>query len=59
MGAWPHEPFGNDDAGDWACELEETEDLSYVEAALGCSARIRARRRLATACGFARGSLER
>jgi hypothetical protein len=34
MGTWSHEPFGNDDAGDWACELEEAEDLSYVEAAL-------------------------
>lgn len=34
MGAWSHEPFGNDDAGDWACELEETEDLSHIEAAL-------------------------
>jgi hypothetical protein len=34
MGAWSHEPFGNDDANDWAYELEETEDLSYVEAAL-------------------------
>ncbi|MDY6944219.1 MAG: DUF4259 domain-containing protein [Pseudomonadota bacterium] len=34
MGAWSHEPFGNDDAGDWAYELEETEDLSYIEAAL-------------------------
>jgi hypothetical protein len=34
MGAWSHEPFGNDDAGDWAYKLEETEDLSYVEAAL-------------------------
>jgi hypothetical protein len=34
MGAWSHEPFGNDDAGDWAYELEEAEDLSHVEAAL-------------------------
>lgn len=34
MGAWSHEPFGNDDANDWAYELEEAEDLSYVEAAL-------------------------
>ena len=34
MGAWSHEPFGNDDAGDWACELEEAEYLSYVEAEL-------------------------
>ena len=34
MGAWSHEPFGNDEANDWAYELEETEDLSHVEAAL-------------------------
>jgi hypothetical protein len=34
MGAWSHEPFGNDDANDWAYELEEADDLSYVEAAL-------------------------
>ena len=34
MGAWSHEPFGNDEANDWAYELEEAEDLSHVEAAL-------------------------
>lgn len=34
MGAWSHEPFGNDDANDWAYELEETDDLSLIEAAL-------------------------
>ena len=34
MGAWSHEPFGNDDANDWAYELEEVNDLSLVEAAL-------------------------
>jgi hypothetical protein len=34
MGAWSHEPFGNDDANDWAYELEEADDLSYVEATL-------------------------
>jgi hypothetical protein len=33
MGAWSREPFGNDDAIDWPYELEEAEDLSYVEAA--------------------------
>ena len=33
MGAWSHEPFGNDDAGDWVYGLEEAEDLSHVEAA--------------------------
>ena len=34
MGAWSHEPFGNDDAGDWAVDLEETKDLSLIEEAL-------------------------
>lgn len=34
MGAWSHEPFGNDTAGDWAYGLEEAKDLSYLEAAL-------------------------
>lgn len=34
MGAWSHEPFGNDTANDWAYDLEETNDLSYIEAAL-------------------------
>jgi hypothetical protein len=34
MGAWSHEPFGNDEANDWAYELEEMSDLSHVEAAL-------------------------
>jgi len=34
MDTWSHEPFGNDDAADWACELEEAKDLSPVEAAL-------------------------
>lgn len=23
MGAWSHEPFGNDTAGDWVYELED------------------------------------
>jgi len=27
MGTWSHEPFGNDDANDWAYRLEEEEDL--------------------------------
>ena len=30
MGAWSHEPFGNDIACDWLYELEETADLSMV-----------------------------
>ena len=34
MGTWSHEPFGNDTANDWAYELEDTEDLSHVEATL-------------------------
>lgn len=34
MGVWSHEPFGNDTANDWAYGLEETTDLSYVEATL-------------------------
>jgi hypothetical protein len=33
MGAWSHEPFGNDDANDWAYGLEEVRDLSLVEQA--------------------------
>jgi len=34
MGAWSHEPFGNDDANDWAYGLDDTKDLSLIEAAL-------------------------
>ena len=34
MGAWSHEPFGNDDASDWAVDLEETKELSLIEEAL-------------------------
>ncbi len=34
MGAWSHEPFGNDDANDWAYGLKGTDDLALVEAAL-------------------------
>ena len=34
MGAWSHEPFGNDTANDWAYDLEKTKDLSHIEAAL-------------------------
>ena len=26
MGAWSHEPFGNDDAADWGYELENAQD---------------------------------
>jgi len=35
MGTWSVEPFGNDDAADWAYELEEAEDLSQIEEAIG------------------------
>lgn len=34
MGAWSHEPFGNDTANDWAYDLEDARDLSYIEKAL-------------------------
>ena len=34
MGAWSHEPFGNDDANDWAYGLEGVGDLSLIEEAL-------------------------
>ncbi|WP_291519399.1 DUF4259 domain-containing protein [Acidovorax sp.] len=34
MGTWSHEPFGNDDAKDWAYELEDANDLSLIESAL-------------------------
>jgi len=34
MGAWSHEPFGNDTAGDWAYELVETNNLTLIEAVL-------------------------
>ncbi len=34
MGTWSAEPFGNDTACDWAGELVESGDLSYIEMAL-------------------------
>jgi uncharacterized protein (DUF2126 family) len=34
MGAWSHEPFGNDDSIDWAFNLERVDDLSVIEATL-------------------------
>lgn len=34
MGAWSHEPFGNDTANDWAYGLEETTDTALIEEAL-------------------------
>ena len=34
MGAWSMDAFGNDDAADWAQELEEAEDFSPIEEAI-------------------------
>src|SRR5689334_20327038 len=34
MGAWSHEPFGNDTANDWVYDLEGTKDFSLIETAL-------------------------
>jgi hypothetical protein len=34
MGTWSHESFGNDDAADWAADLEEAGDLDFVESTL-------------------------
>lgn len=34
MGTWSVDAFGNDDAADWAYELEDAEDLSPIEEAL-------------------------
>jgi len=34
MGAWSHEPFGNDTASDWAYGLVEQKDLSLVAQAI-------------------------
>ncbi len=34
MGAWSHEPFGNDVACDWVYGLEECTDLSYIQRTL-------------------------
>lgn len=34
MGAWSHEPFGNDTACDWAYELDDATDLSIIESAI-------------------------
>jgi hypothetical protein len=31
MGAWSHEPFGNDTAADWAWGLDDSADLRYIE----------------------------
>ena len=37
MGAWSADNFGNDDAADWAYGLEETNDLSLVEATIAAA----------------------
>jgi len=34
MGAWDTSSFGNDTANDWAYDLEECNDLSYIESTL-------------------------
>jgi hypothetical protein len=34
MGAWASDSFGDDDACDWAYELEDCNDLSFIEATL-------------------------
>lgn len=34
MGAWGHDSFDNDDAGDWVYELEESSDMSVIDDAL-------------------------
>ena len=34
MGAWSHEPFGNDTACDWAYGLIESEGFTYIESTL-------------------------
>lgn len=34
MGAWSHEPFGNDTACDWSYGLLESDDLSDIQATL-------------------------
>jgi hypothetical protein len=34
VGTWSFEPFGNDDAADWAAELEDSKDLSQIQAAV-------------------------
>lgn len=34
MGAWSHEPFGNDAASDWKYGLLEAEDLEPIESTL-------------------------
>lgn len=40
MGAWSHEPFGNDTACDWSYGLLETNDLSSIEDTLGAVAEV-------------------
>jgi hypothetical protein len=34
MGAWSHEPFGNDSAADWSYGLADCQDTAYIETAL-------------------------
>jgi hypothetical protein len=34
IGAWSHQPFGNDIASEWADAFDKTKDLSLIEATL-------------------------
>ena len=34
MGAWGHDSFDNDDAGDWQCDLVDSSDMSAIAEAL-------------------------
>lgn len=34
MGAWAADTFGNDTACDWSCDLEDEDDLTFVEETL-------------------------
>jgi hypothetical protein len=34
MGAWSHEPFGNDTASDWAYGLDDARDLRLIQGAV-------------------------
>jgi hypothetical protein len=32
MGVWDHTTFGNDDACDWAGDLQSYQDLTFIDA---------------------------
>jgi hypothetical protein len=42
MGTWDTGPFDNDTAADWTYELEETDDLSFIEETLDAALAISA-----------------